>query len=114
MQIEFLFLKAEIGAMKADMVIKEAIQSLESRVASLEIVQHGRGSGKEVVWMQQQMSRFDPANKSLFFKGLTQQNPATRTNILEEYFASIDDKDSIVSIEHHWTGRREIVRYLQM
>ena len=54
--------------------------------------------------MQGQMSRLDPANKTLFIKGLKQDNPATRQTILEEYIAGAGFKEDIVSIEHVWSG----------
>ena len=111
MQNTLFTLKAEMSAMKADMVTKDTFEKLESRVAALEAMENKGGSSKETFWMQNQMSRLDPANRSLFFRGLLQNDTATRNMILEEYFAGIDAKTSILSIQHHRTGLPGVARY---
>ena len=97
-------LQHDIAAMKADMVTKELFATLETRVAALETKASTGGSNIDAAWMQGQMSRLDPANKTLFVKGLKQDNPTTRQTILEEYIAGAGFKEDIVSIEHVWSG----------
>jgi hypothetical protein len=104
MQDSLLNLKTEMAAMKADMVTKEIFQNLETRVAALEAKGFSGENSSETVWMQQQMGRLDPANKSLFFKGLAQQNTKTRADILRGLVRHCGEEAQISNIEHLWTG----------
>ena len=58
----------------------------------------------QVSWLQQQVQRLDPANRSLCFKGLKQDNPETRKHVIEALLDSVDLKSEIIGMEHIYTG----------
>ena len=72
-------LRVDLVQMKEDMATKTVIAKLEERVAALEKT---GVPNTQNVWMQQQMSRLDPANKFLFFTGIVQNNAKTRADML--------------------------------
>ena len=94
-------LRAGLVQMKEDMVTKTVFAKLEERVAALEKtgVQNIQN-----VWLQQQMSCLDPANKSLFFTGIVQNNAKTRADILRQIIKDTGEGSQITNIEDLWTG----------
>ena len=96
-------LRVDLVQMKEDMVTKTVIAKLEERVAALEKT---GVPNTQNVWMQQQqqMSRLDPANNSLFSTGIVQNNAKTRADILRQIIKDTGDDSQISNIEDLWTG----------
>ena len=78
--------KSDILAVREEMVTKIDHSALESRVKALE---SGGLAAPQVSWLQQQVQRLDPANRSLCFKNLKQTNPATRKTVIEDLLEGI-------------------------
>ena len=84
MQIENL--KHELQTSKLEMVTKIVHEDLEKRVAILEA---GGVTKPEISWMQRQVQRLDPANKSLCFSGFSDKDGTKRMVKIEEFLAKI-------------------------
>ena len=94
-------LKSELATLKAEMVTKEIFQSLEVRVCKLE----AEGAPNvEVSWLQSQVGRLDPANKSLCLRGFKEDDPRARTKRIESILESVGAKGELVHVEHIWKG----------
>ena len=91
--------RSELQALKLEMVSKEAFQSLETRVTNLE--QQGLPS-PELSNLRQQISKLDPANKSLRFRGLTSENVSARAAKIETLLGEIGYKAN--NLEHVYKG----------
>ena len=94
-------LRADLVQMKEDMVTKTVFAKLEESVAALEKT---GVPNTQNVWMQQQMSRLDPANKSSFFTGIVQNNAKTRADILRQIIKDTGEDSQISNIEDLWSG----------
>jgi len=94
-------LKQEIAEMKSDMVTKEVFQNLEERVATLEV---GGLANPDFAWLQQQVGRMDPANRSLAFTGFVEKDLGKRRSLINSYMDHIGCEQEIRSMDHIWTG----------
>ena len=54
--------------------------------------------------MYQQVSRLDPANKSLAFAGFTENDAEKRCRIIENILEKIGCKERLQNIDHVWQG----------
>ena len=82
-------LKSELATFNAQIVTKEVFQSLEVRVSKLEA--EGAPTS-EVSWLQSQVGRLDPANKSLCLRGFKEDDAPARTKGIESILESIRSK----------------------
>ena len=93
--------KEALTKLRADMVFKTQFVELEVRVQNLEC----RGLvGLDVSWLQMQVSRLDPANKSLCLKGIATMDVDSRTKMIEECLSKIGVRSNVLNIEHLWKG----------
>ena len=94
-------LRHELQTSKLEMVTKHAHENLEKRVAKLEA---GGVDNAEISWMQRQVQRLDPANKSLCFTGFTDKDGTKRIAQVSEFLAKIGSAAEIRGIDHIWSG----------
>ena len=76
----------------------------EDLVKRVEILEQGDVAKPEISWMQRQIQRLDPANKSLCYTGVSDKDGAKRLVKIEEFLEKIGSKFEIRGIEHIWTG----------
>ena len=93
--------RTEILALREEMGTKNDHVVLETRVKALE---SGDLAAPELSWLQQQVQRLDPANRSLCCEGLSQSNPSTRKTVLEDLLENVGTKSAILNIEHIYKG----------
>ena len=86
----------ELSELRAEMVSKSMFQQLEVRVEALEA---GGLNSSHVNWLQDQVNRLDPANKSLCFKGFKEEDPAKRQKKIQDFLKTSGVKEN-VNIEH--------------
>ena len=101
MQKQIEDLKHDLQTSKLEMVTKDVHEKLEERVANLEA---GGVPKAEISWMQRQVQRLDPANKSLCFTDFSDKDGTKRLAKIEEFLAKTGSKSEIRGIEHIWTG----------
>ena len=66
----------------------------------------------QLTWMQQQIQKLDPANKSLCFKGFKESKEEVRCSKIEEFLDSLGLKNEIKNIDHQYKfdqGNRSIL-----
>ena len=56
----------------------------------------------QLTWMQQQIQKLDPANKSLCFKGFKESKEEVRCSKIEEFLDSLGLKNEIKNIDHQY------------
>jgi len=101
MQRQIANLKHELQTSKLEMVTKHAHENLEKRVANLE----AEGvDNAEISWMQRQVQRLDPANKSLCFTGFTDKDGTKRLAQVTEFLTKVGSDTEIRGIDHIWSG----------
>jgi len=101
--------KSELAALRDDlrteMVTRtmhaELEQKFEDRISRLE---EGGVANAEIGWMKQQISKLDPANRSLAFREFLNKETGARTKCVEDFLNQIGLKHEIRSIEHVYTG----------
>ena len=93
--IEF---RAELAALKLEMVSKTMFDQLESRVSSLE--KNGLAL-PDLTFLRQQVSRLDPANRSVRIRGLKQSIDERKKHI-EAILQEIGS--SVVRMDHIYKG----------
>ena len=86
---------------RADVITKSEFQAWRKRIETLGA---GELPNAQVSWMQQQVNRLDPANKSLAFKEFSEFDGPRRTAAIEKFFYNIDLKNVIVNIDHIYSG----------
>jgi len=103
-QVQFENLKNDLKTLQSETVTKVVFQSLEERVSKLEA---GGVPKPETKWLQMQVNRLDPANKSLCFRDFTTTDAAKRVAAIEATLANLNVDSGIRRIEHIWTGPRD-------
>ena len=106
-QVQFSDFRAELQKLKADMVTKEFFSSLEVRVVKLEnLAASGGGlqSGR-ISWMQQQVNRFDPANKSLSFGNMKETEVKKRAVEIQNVLKDQANDPTTINFNHVWKGK---------
>ena len=101
--------KTELEQLRAEMVSQDQFQNFERRLENLE--KAGLGSS-QLTWMQQQIQKLDPANKSLCFKGFKESKEEVRCSKIEEFLDSLGLKNEIKNIDHQYKfdqGNRSIL-----
>ena len=92
-------IKEDIQNLKADFVSKPEFNNLEARVSVLET----KGvASEEDKSLRQQVSRLDPANKSLRFRAFKDADLSVRVRIIEHCLSHIGVKSS--NVEHIYKG----------
>jgi hypothetical protein len=92
---------------KAEMVTKEVFSSLEGRVVELENLASSGGGlqSGQISWMQQQVNRFDPANKSLTFGNMKGTDVSKRVAEIQKFFQDQANDPTIINFDHVWKGK---------
>ena len=93
--------KKDISGIRAEMMTKESFKSWEIRIEKLEA---GGLPNSQISWMQQQVNRLDPANKSIAFKGFTEFDGPKRSAAIESFLSNIVMHKTGLHIEHVYKG----------
>ena len=91
----------ELSKLRAELVSRVEFQGLEERVKVLET---GGLASSEIAWMQQQVNRLDPANRSLAFTGLKSTSANGRVALIESFLKISGGDPKIQNIEYVWKG----------
>ena len=87
----------QLAAVKADMVTSAQFTALESRVRSLE---SGGTATPELAFLRQTVSRLDPANRCLAFKGFATESAKRRQDAIGKFFGEKFPQVEIKSYDH--------------
>ena len=99
-------LKAEVATLRAEVVNKSDFERLEARVSIIEKKDPIDESG-EMKLLKQQLSRLDPANRSLRIRGFADESLAEREKVIDKLMADLGvHRFSVESIYKGPTGQR--------
>ena len=94
--------KSELAKLRAEVVSRVQFEGLEKRVVELEA---GGLASSRINWLQDQLNRLDPANKSLSFSGFISTSAAGRRANIETFLTSVmGESVPICQIEHIFKG----------
>ena len=93
--------RAELGALKAEMVSRQMFDKLEARVSDLEL----KGFAcPDLEFLRQQVDKFDPANKSIRVRGFVQKSLNERKSCVDKIIQDLGI--SVLRSDHigrnHW------------
>jgi len=93
--------KSDLAKLREEMVTRSMFEELEGRIKTLET----QGlANPEVSWLQQQVGRLDPANRSLAFTGFVEKDLGKRRSLINSYMDHVGCEQEIRSMDHIWTG----------
>ena len=94
--------KTELAKLRAELVSRVQFEGLEKRVVELEA---GGLASSRIDWLQDQLNRLDPANRSLSFSGFTSTSAAGRRANVEKFLQSVMvESVPICQVEHIFRG----------
>ena len=97
---KFDILQAEITSLRADMVNQTQFLELQTRVEKLESNQ----SQSQINFLRQQLSRLDPAHKSICMRGFGDNDGESRTKTIEQMLLSKVAHIKASRVEHVYIG----------
>ena len=93
--------KKELGKLREEMVSRSEFDDLVQKVREL---QSGGLPNSQITWMQDQLNRFDSANKSLAFMGFKDNNAENRIQSIESYLKKMGEESHLRVVDHVYTG----------
>ena len=104
LQGQFGELKAELTSLKLGVATPHVFEKLGTRVFNLES-NTASADNPDVKFLQTQLDRLDPANKTITMIGFKGEDVATRTRLIDEFlptnFASLANR---IDVEHVFKG----------
>ena len=91
----------ELAKLRAEMVSSVQFGVLEARVQKLEA---GGLASSEISFLQQQVNRLDPANRSLAFTGFKSTSANGRNALIQNFLTTTSSDPRVLNIEHIWKG----------
>ena len=91
----------DLKQLREDTISKSQFETQEQRIVKLE---GGGLASTQISWMQTQLNRLDPANKSLCFNNLSENDLTKRTEAIQDILSNIGQTSGILNIEHLSSG----------
>ena len=101
LDVQGMDFKKELGKFREEMVSRSEFDVLVQKVREL---QSGGLPNSQITWMQDQLNRFDPANKSLAFMGFKDNNAENRIQSIESYLKKMGEESHLRVVDHVYIG----------